>query len=114
MSQEYYFVEKNNNIGKLNIGLQVFETIVYEAIEKVTGVKLNGNTGISMPGSKAPILVKVNKSNQITIDVELVVDYGLNVTSISNVVQTDISNAILEMTGLKSAKINVIISGVNF
>lgn len=114
MSQEYYSVEKNNSIGKLNIGLQVFETIVYETIEKVEGVKLNGSMGMTMPGSKAPIIVRVNKSNQITMDVEVVVDYGLNVTTLSNTIQTSISHAILEMTGLKNAKVNVIISGVNF
>lgn len=114
MSQEYYSVEKKSNVGKLNIGLQVFETITLHALEEVKGVKLSGNSSLAMPGTKSPVIVKVNKSNQVTIDIELVVDYGLNVTSLSNAVQTKIVNAILELTGLKNTKVNVSISGVNF
>lgn len=114
MSQEYYAVEKNTNLGALNIGVQVFETIVLDTIEKIKGVKLDGNGGLSMPGAKGPVAVKVNKSNQVSADIEVLVDYGMNVTTLSTTIQTEISNAIMEMTGLKNAKINVLIKGINF
>lgn len=114
MSQEYYSVEKKSSIGELNIGLQVFETITLHALEEIKGIKLSGNAGLTMPGTKGPITIKVNKSNQVTVDIELVIDYGLNVTTLSTTVQTKIMSAIAELTGLKNTKVNVNISGVNF
>lgn len=114
MSQEYYSVEKKSNVGELNIGLQVFETITLHALEQVKGIKLSSGATLTMKGTKNPIIVKVNKSNQITIDIELVVDYGLNVATLSTTVQTKIVSTIFELTGLKNAKVNVNISGVNF
>ena len=38
MSQEYYSVEKESNLGALNIGLSVFQAIVVKAVESVDGV----------------------------------------------------------------------------
>ena len=39
MSQEYYSVEKESNLGALNIGLSVFQAIVVKAVESVDGVR---------------------------------------------------------------------------
>ena len=50
MSQEYYSVEKESNLGALNIGLSVFQAIVVKAVESVDGVQFEGNM-IPMPGS---------------------------------------------------------------
>ena len=36
MSQEYYSVEKESNLGALNIGLSVFQAIVVKAVESVS------------------------------------------------------------------------------
>ena len=43
MSQEYYSVEKESNLGALNIGLSVFQAIVVKAVESVDGVQFEGN-----------------------------------------------------------------------
>ena len=37
MSQEYYSVEKETNLGTLNIGLNVFQTITNHEVSKING-----------------------------------------------------------------------------
>lgn len=114
MSQEYYSVEKNTNLGALNIGLQVFETITLDTVRQVEGIKVAGDGSLSMPGSKGPVEAKINKNNQLSVDVEVTVDYGKNVTTLINTLQVEVTRAIIETTGLRHPKINVIIKGVNF
>ena len=73
MSQEYYSVEKESNLGALNIGLSVFQAIVVKAVESVDGVQFEGNM-IPMPGS-GPVRTNINKNNQVIIDVDVLIDY---------------------------------------
>ena len=37
MSQEYYSVEKETNLGTLNIGLNVFQSIIIETVKAMDG-----------------------------------------------------------------------------
>ena len=43
MSQEYYAVEKETNLGALNIGLNVFQSIAVKTVESIDGVQFEGN-----------------------------------------------------------------------
>ena len=98
MSQEYYSVEKESNLGALNIGLSVFQAIVVKAVESVDGVQFEGNM-IPMPGS---------------IDVDVLIDYGLNVASVTSALQNKIAQSCFEMTGIKNVKVNIEVKGINF
>lgn len=112
MSQEYYSVEKESNLGALNIGLNVFQSIVLKAVESVEGIQFEGNM-IPMPGS-GPVNVSINKNNQVIIDVDVLVDYGLNVTSTTSALQTKIKQSCLEMTDIKNVKVNIEVKGISF
>lgn len=112
MSQEYYSVEKESNLGALNIGLSVFQSIVIKAIESVDGVQFEGNT-IPMPGS-GPVNVSINKNNQVIIDVDITINYGLNVTTVTTTLQNKIAQSCFEMTGIKNIKVNIDVKGINF
>ncbi len=62
MSQEYYSVEKESNLGALNIGLSVFQAIVVKAVESVDGVQFEGNMIPSLEvGQLEQILIKITK-----------------------------------------------------
>ena len=41
MSQEYYSVEKETNLGTLNIGLNVFQSIIIETVKAMNGICLS-------------------------------------------------------------------------
>lgn len=112
MSQEYYSVEKESNLGALNIGLSVFQSIVIKAIESVDGVQFEGNT-IPMPGS-GPVNVSINKNNQVIIDIDITINYGLNVTTVTTTLQNKIAQSCFEMTGIKNIKVNIDVKGINF
>lgn len=114
MSQEYYSLEKKSNIGNLSIGLHVFESIASGIIENIDGVKLNNAGGISISGSKNCVEGMVNKNNQVTINIEILIDYGVNVSEIITLIQTNISTALFEMIGIKGVMINVDVKGISF
>ena len=50
MSQEYYSVEKETNLGTLNIGLNVFQSIIIETVKAMDGICFEGNM-INIPGN---------------------------------------------------------------
>ena len=112
MSQEYYSVEKETNLGTLNIGLNVFQSIIIETVKAMNGICFEGNM-INMPGN-SPINVRLNKNNQVIVDVAILIDYGLNVTTTTTALQNKIIQSCFEMTGIKNVKINIDVKGINF
>lgn len=113
MSQEYYSIENKSNLGELNIGLQVIEVIVKDTIDKVEGATLENSNALSMK-NKGPVTVKSNASNQINIVIDIVIDYGMNVGTISTLIQDKVAQSLFEMLDLKNTKIDIEVQGINF
>ncbi|WP_294579199.1 Asp23/Gls24 family envelope stress response protein [uncultured Thomasclavelia sp.] len=112
MSQEYYSVERESNLGDLNIGLSVFQAIVEKAVDSIDGIQFEGNM-IPIPG-KGPVNVTINKNNQVFITIAILVDYGSNVTTLTTMLQNKVVQNCFEMTGIKNVKVNVEVKGINF
>lgn len=55
-----------------------------------------------------------NKNNQVIVDVAILIDYGLNVTTTTTALQNKIIQSCFEMTGIKNIKVNIEIKGINF
>jgi uncharacterized alkaline shock family protein YloU len=113
MSQGYYAIENRTNLGEQNIGLQVIETIVKETVDKLEGASLESNNALSMK-SKGPIIVTVNKNNQIGIDIDITIDYGMNVGTTSSLIQDTVIAALSQMLEIKNAMININVQKINF
>ena len=114
MSQEYYSIEKKNNLGNQFIGTAVFDSIAINVINDIEGVDFVGGAMNLIPGAKGPLTIKVNDNNQVIIHLDIVVDYGLNVGVTVNTIQSNIVNAIEEMIGFRNVKINVDVKGIKF
>ena len=112
MNQEYYSVKNESNLGKLNSGLNVFQTIVEKAVDSIEGIQFEGNM-IPIPGN-GPVNVTINKNNHVSITVAILVNYGLNVTTLTTTLQNKIAQSCFEMTGIKNVKINIDVKGINF
>lgn len=112
MSQEYYSVKNASNLGELNIGVSVFQSIVEKAVNSIDGIQFEGNM-IPIPGN-GPVTVSINKNNQVSISVALLVDYGQNVTTLTTALQNKIAQSCFEMTGIKNVKVNIEVKGINF
>lgn len=107
MSKEYYTVEKRNNLGELNISVSVFQSIVVHTISEIDGVDFDG-------GKKNAVEVSINDNNQVSIEVEVIIDYGKNVSQLVNDVQSEVVNAIKNMAGFRTVKVNVNVSKIKF
>lgn len=107
MSKEYYTVEKRNNLGELNIGVSVFQSIVVHTVSEIDGIDFDG-------GKKNSVEVTINDNNQVSIEVEVIIDYGKNISQLVNVVQREVVNAIKNMAGFRTVKVNVNVSKIKF
>lgn len=107
MGKEYYTIEKRNNLGELNIGASVFQSIVVHVISDIDGVDFEG-------GKKSAIDVTINDNNQVSIDVEIIVNYGNSVSQLVNVVQTEIISSIYQMIGFRNVRVNINVNGIKF
>jgi uncharacterized alkaline shock family protein YloU len=67
---EYYVVEKKNNLGEQYIELSVFQSITTHEMSKIEGVDFDGGKGA--------VNVEINDHNQVVIDLNICIDYGLN------------------------------------
>lgn len=107
MSKEYYTIEKGNNLGELNIGTSVFQSIVVHVISDIDGIDFDG-------GRKSAIEITINDNNQVSIEVEIIIAYGKNVNKVVNKVQTEIISSIYQMIGFRNIKVNVSVNGIQF
>ena len=114
MSVEYYQIEQENNYGKVNISQNVFATIASKNIKDLDGVELAGTAPIKVPGGSNPIDVEISKNNQVNLKLEVLVNYGLNVSTIVHALQSKIHDDAFEMTGIKNILVNIDVKAIKF
>ena len=122
LSEEVTEMKKTDNnvenIGKISIADDVVATIAGIAATEVTGVsKLAGN----ISKERIAKLGKKNLANGVTIeivdslvyvDINLELEYGNSIKKVSEEVQVKVKQSIENMTGLKVAVVNVIVTGI--
>lgn len=113
-------VEKNTEttIGNIHIADGVVASIAGIAATEVKGVsKLTGNSSKDLIGK----LGKKNLANGVKIEIvegvvsaflSIEIEYGNNIKTVSEEVQTKVKQAIENMTGLEVCEVNVVISGI--
>ncbi|MBN2260865.1 MAG: Asp23/Gls24 family envelope stress response protein [Clostridiales bacterium] len=118
------YVEKEivetNEIGQVHISNEVLEIITDISTKEVKGVKgLYGNITDDLAGifsrksHTKGILVEIVE-NSATINLNIVVDFGVKIPEVAWLVQENVKNAIESMTDIKVEAINVNIAGINF
>lgn len=105
-------------IGQIQINDEVLATIAQYAAQEVDGVAgIAGGSSLSeFLGAKSArrgITVATDEqTSQATLDVEINVEFGLNIYDVALNVQRSVKNAIEGMTGLRVKSVNVKISGI--
>ncbi len=108
----------NDDIGNVKIADEVIATIAGIATSEVKGVA--GMSG-TIAGGIAEILGKKNLSkgvkiehngDLVSIDLHLIVAYGVRVPEVSWEIQERVKKAVESMTGLEIEKINIYIEGI--
>jgi len=113
-------IKISENTNSVKISDDVVQIIAGIAAGEVDGVHALGNTltgGIAeLLGGKKPVSrgVKVDiKEETVTIDVHVVVRYGVRIPDVAWNIQEKVKDAVETMTGLSVLKVNIHIDGVN-
>ena len=112
---------KEETIGNIKIAVDVVSTIAGIAATEIDGVNcmyssfVNGfaqKLGAKKNTSKG---VKVEMDgNNASIDIYIVVDYGVKIPELAWSVQENVKNSVEAMTGMNVVKVNIHIEGINF
>ncbi len=110
----------NEHNGNIKISDEVVATIASVATKEVSGISgLNlsfTDEIVSKFGKKnAPKSIKITQNDEnITIDISVVVNYGVRIPDVSWEVQENVKKSVELMSGLNVDKVNVIVAGVSF
>ncbi|WP_029688288.1 Asp23/Gls24 family envelope stress response protein [Thermoanaerobacter sp. A7A] len=117
--EENLNANKNQELGTIKISEEVVSVIAGLAATEVPGVAgMSGGvvSGISeMLGRKnlgKGVKVEVGEK-EVSIDLYLIVDYGVRIPEVAWNVQENVKNAVENMTGLKVVEVNIHVQGVN-
>ncbi|ABY92820.1 MAG: Asp23/Gls24 family envelope stress response protein [Thermoanaerobacter sp.] len=117
--EENLNANKNQELGTIKISEEVVSVIAGLAATEVPGVAgMSGGVvnGISeMLGRKnlgKGVKVEVGEK-EVSIDLYLIVDYGVRIPEVAWNVQENVKNAVENMTGLKVVEVNIHVQGVN-
>jgi len=118
-----YFMFYGGKIMENNVNLSVSEEVISTIVEKtvmsIPGIyDINGGIidGITnMLGTKRVKGIKVDiNEKSISIDIYLIVEYGVKIPDIAWDVQDKVKKTIEEMVGMVVTAVNIHIQGINF
>ena len=112
-------IRVENRLGRIEITNDYFAGLVSKTVTGCFGVvdmvASSASQGImEMAGADVPdkgVVVSV-KDGQLVIDLHILVAYGLNISTISNSIVSEVRYAVEQATGLKVGHINVYVDGV--
>ena len=110
---------QNHEFSHVNISDDVIGIITNIAASEIKGITLQG----SFAGDIAEILGKKNmtkgvrinitEDNVVTVDLNVIVDFGVVIPDVAWKVQDKVKTSIEEMTDLKVQAVNVNVQGIN-
>lgn len=120
LGKNTYVLQKDEKIGSVKIADDVVAMIAALAATEVDGVaamagnmtnELLSRVGVRnlAKGAKVEVLNK-----KVKVDIAITVEYGYNIPSTCQSVQTKVKNAIENMTGLEVTDVNIRIAGISF
>jgi uncharacterized alkaline shock family protein YloU len=106
-----YMMMENHNFGEVKISADVIATIAGLAAVEIEGVvtttsltdKLLKNNGVKV----------VLEEDEVTLDIMMIVDYGVSIPDVAFKVQENIKNTVETMTGLKVSQVNIHVQGIS-
>jgi len=119
MAENKQYITLNQDNGSVMISLDVISTIVYRAVTEVEGViGFSGKPGadivdvLSKKNYAKGIRVEVGETGELSIECNVVLNYGQSVVGIATAAQEAVFSAVESMTGVKVAAVNVNVCGI--
>jgi uncharacterized alkaline shock family protein YloU len=114
MSEKNEKVITANESGSINYSNDVLAKIAALATDEVEGVLgMSGGSLSDMLGVKNRGIKVVLEGENVTIDLNIVVQYGKKLHVVSSAVQDSVKKAIENMTSLKVTAVNVNVSSIH-
>jgi uncharacterized alkaline shock family protein YloU len=108
-----------SDYGQIRINNNVIAIIAHETAKKVPGVvELHGNLADDLAGiiGKKPkdkgIRVEKESEELLTIDLMVVLEYGVRIPDICVQLQSAVKDAVEEMTGQQVYAVNIVVQGI--
>ncbi len=110
--------------GQISVAEGVVQKIAGKACREIGGVHAMGTGGTRafgtirerIPGSSGPnvaqgVGVEVGET-EAAIDLDIVVDYGINIAELGRSIQRNVKQAVERMTGLRVVEVNIAVDDV--
>ena len=120
--QNYPIPEPKNDdagLGTVRIHNNVISVIAHEAADRVPGVielsgtLVDGIADIIGKGSRdRGVRVAVESENTITVELAVVLEYGVNIPETCGKLQNEVRKSVEDMTGKKVQAVNVSVQGI--
>lgn len=114
-------IKLENNKGAIDISIDVFTNIVGDAATRCFGVK--GMAGKSKESGLYQLLrresmskgveVLTNDDDTISIKLHIVVEHGVNITTLGNSIMNEVSYKVTEATGVKVKSVDIFVDAMN-
>lgn len=110
--------ESRTDLGTIRIHKNVIASIAAIAAAEIEGVKRLGGTfksGIlELIGEKflLAIRVEIDKNEEVSLQIPLVIKYGFNIPDIASKVQENVRHALEKMTNLFIKDVNINVQGI--
>lgn len=104
--------------GNVRISEDVIVSIVSIAASEVEGVSVSPSTAfeymerLTKKGTGKGVRITMTEE-QVTADVSIMVDYGLNIPDVAASVQEKVRTAVESMTALTTSAVNITVTGIN-
>ena len=102
---------ENNNFGQVKISNDVVATIAGLAALEVEGVETNTTFTDKILKNNG---VKIQIEEEVSLDVMVMIDYGVSIPEIALKIQENVKNTVETMTGLKVSQVNIHVQGISF
>ena len=114
-------IKIENSKGAIDISIDVFTNIVGDAATRCFGVK--GMAGKSKESGLYQLLrresmskgveVLTNDDDTISIKLHIVVEHGVNITTLGNSIMNEVSYKVTEATGVKVKSVDIFVDAMN-
>ena len=120
MAESKQYITHIQDNGTILVSEDVIATIVAQAVKDVEGVVGLSTKAVAeladMIGKKnwgKGMKIAVGEDNALTIDCDIVINYGQSVVTVAEAVQASVKDKVQSMTSNAVTKVNVTIAGVD-
>ncbi len=113
MADNKYISHTQEN-GAVMISEEVIATIVSTAVKDVEGVVSieTAKSGLERVLLNKGMKIEISDDNEVTIDCDIVVNYGTSVITVAKAAQEAAASAVEAMTGIKPTAVNIDVVGI--